>query len=248
MISLLFCQVDKFEEGKAYYNNRSEGSNGLVPKVDNISKAIKIFESLQEPYNTSDTDLNASIYLVKSYYFMAQYVAKGSDDKLLYFELAKDLSERYIYKYPESVELLYWNLATISNWAKLLGVRQISQLGAADNYRDKAVDVIVMDSNYEDGGGYFLLGAVYFTAPYIPLMINWPDDNKAVKYFRKAVETGRATPLQLIYLAKALIEINELDEAKNILKQIMNTAPSEMNYIEDSNYITEAKNIWDENF
>tara|TARA_X000001036_G_scaffold176970_3_gene167506 strand:- start:461 stop:1228 length:768 start_codon:yes stop_codon:yes gene_type:complete len=248
MISILFCQTDKFEEGKAYYNNRSEGANGLIPKIDNISKAIKIFESLQEPYNTSDADLNASIYLVKSYYFMAQYVAKGNDDKLLYFELAKDLSERYIYKYPESVELLYWNLATISNWAKLLGVRQISQLGAADNYRDKAVDVIVMDSNYEDGGGYFLLGAVYFTAPYIPLMISWPDDNKAVKYFKRAIETGRATPLQLIYLAKALIETDELDEARNVLKQVMNTTPSEMNYIEDSNYITEAKNIWDENF
>ena len=118
---------------------------------------------------------------------MAQDVAKGNDDKLLYFELAKDLSERYIYKYPESVEVLYWNL-TISNWAKLLGVRQISQLGAADNYRDKAVDVIVMDPSYEDGGGYFLLGAVYFTAPYIPLMINWPDDNKAVNISKELLK------------------------------------------------------------
>jgi len=248
MISILICQTDKFEEGVAYYNGRAEGANGLVPNADNISKAIKVFESLQEPYNTSTADLNASIYLIKSYYFMAQYVAKGNDDKLLYFELAKDLSERYIYKYPESVEVLYWNLATISNWAKLLGVRQISQLGAADNYRDKAVDVIVMDPSYEDGGGYFLLGAVYFTAPYIPLMINWPDDNKAVKYFKRAVETGRSTPLQMIYLAKALIETDKLDEAKVVLENLMMITPSEMNFIEDSHYITEAKNIWDENF
>ena len=143
---------------------------------------------------------------------------------------------------------MYWNLATISNWAKLIGVRQISQLGAADNYRDRAVDIIVMNPNYEDGGGYFLLGAVYFTAPYIPLMINWPDDNKAVKYFKRAVETGRSTPLQMIYLAKALIEIDELDEAKEVLKNLMKTTPSEMNFIEDSHYITEAKNIWDEKF
>ena len=76
-----------------------------------------------------------------------------------------------------------------------------------------------MDSDYENGGGYFLLGAVYFTAPYIPLIISWPDDNKAAKYFEKAVETGRSTPLQMLYLAKALIKIDEVDKAKNVLEQ-----------------------------
>ena len=248
MISILISQTDKFEEGLSYYNNRAADANGLVPKSDNISQAIKIFESLQEPYNTSEQDLNAGIYLTKSYYFMAHYVAQGKQDKELYFELAKDLSERYIYKYPNSVELLYWNLATMSNWAKLIGVRKLSKLGAADNYREKAVDIIVMDSNYEDGGGYFLLGAVYFTAPYIPLIISWPDDGKAVKYFNKAVETGRATPLQMLYLAQALIQTEELDEAKIILNKIINTSPDKMNYIEDSHYIQEAKNIWDKNF
>ena len=155
MFSILICQIDKFEEGVSYYNQRAEGANGLVPKDVNILEAIKIFESLQEPYNTSDQDLSAAIYLTKSYYFMAQYVAQGKADKKLYFELAKDLSERYIYKYPDSVELLYWNLATMSNWAKLIGVRRLTKLGAADNYREKAVDIIVMNPEYEDGGGYF---------------------------------------------------------------------------------------------
>ena len=202
MISFLICQVETLDQGISYYDNRHEGANGLVPSDINISKAISVFESLQQPYDTSDQDREAGIYLIKSYYFMAQYVAQGKEDKKLYFQLAKDLSERYIYKYPDSVEFLYWNLATMSNWAKLVGVRKLTKLGAADNYREKAVDIIVLDSEYEDGGGYFLLGAVYFTAPYIPLLITWPDDNKAVQYFSKAADTGRATPLQMIYLAQ----------------------------------------------
>ena len=203
IVSILIGQTEKFEEGVSYYNNRAENSQGLTPEDTNILKAINIFESLREPYDiSSDQDLQVGIYLTKSYYFMAQYAAQGQEDKKLYFELAKDLSERYIHKYPNSVELLYWNLATMSNWAKLIGVRRLTKLGAADNYREKAVDIIVMDPNYEDGGGYFLLGAVYFTAPYIPLIISWPDDDKAVQYFNRAVETGRATPLQMLYLAK----------------------------------------------
>ena len=179
---------------------------------------------------------------------MAQYAAQGQEDKKLYFELAKDLSERYIHKYPKSVELLYWNLATMSNWAKLIGVRKLTKLGAADNYREKAIDIIIMDPEYEDGGGYFLLGAVYFTAPYIPLIISWPDDDRAVKYFTKAVDTGRSTPLQMIYLAKALIKTDQNDKAKEILQVLIQTSPSSSNYIEDSHYIHEAKTIWDENF
>ena len=248
MFSILFSQTNEFEMGISYYNNRAEGASGLIPSDSNITKAIKIFESLQEPYNTSEQDLNAGLYLTKSYYFMAQYAADGKEDKKLYFELAKDLSERYIYKYPDSVELLYWNLATISNWAKLIGVRKLTKLGAADNYREKAVDIIVMDPSYEDGGGYFLLGAVYFTAPYIPLIISWPDDEKAVKYFNKAVETGRSTPLQMLYLAEALIKNDEQDKARIVLQKIINTSPDESNYIEDSHYIHEAKTVWDNNF
>ena len=246
MISFLICGT--FEEGVSHYNNRAENANGLIPIDENIYQAIKIFESLQEPYNTSNQDLQVGIYLTKSYYFRAQYIAQGKEDKKLYFEVAKDLSERYIHKYPDSVELLYWNLATMSNWAKLIGVKKLTKLGAADNYREKAIDIIVMDSEYENGGGYFLLGAVYFTAPYIPLIISWPDDDRAVKYFTKAVNTGRATPLQMIYLAKALIKTDQKDDAKDVLQGIIKTSPSSYNYIEDSHYIHEAKNIWDENF
>ena len=101
---------------------------------------------------------------------------------------------------------------------------------------------------HEDGGGYFLLGAVYLTAPYIPVLITWPDDEKAVQYFQKAVDTGRATPLQMVYLAKALLKIDQRDQALDVLKRIMNTTPSSNNYIEDSHYIHEAKTIWDEEF
>ena len=248
MLSFLISQVGTFEEGVTAYNNRAENSNGLTPEDDNILKAISIFESFQEPYNVSQQDLQSGIYLTKSYYFMAQYVSQNSEDKKMYFELAKTLSDQYVHKYPDSVELLYWNLANMSNWAKLVGLRKVTQLGAADDYREKAVDIIVMDPDYEDGGGFFLLGAVYFTAPYIPLVISWPDDYKAIKYFKKATDTGRATPLQMIYLAKAFINVDEDDNAKDILQRIINTDPDSSNFIEDLHYINEAKTLWDNNF
>ena len=141
MFTVLLAQNETFDDAVSFYNKRSEDSIGKVPNDTNIMKAINIFESL---LNT-DKDLESAVYLVRSYYFMAQYVSQEYSDKMLYFELAKTLSEQYIYKYPNSAEMLYWNLANMSNWAKAVGVRAVSKLGAADEYRERAVDIIILD-------------------------------------------------------------------------------------------------------
>ncbi len=241
IFTILFSQKPTFQDGIDYYNDRSEHSIGTVTDDQNILKAIKIFEAQLN----SSNDLEAAIYLIKSYYYMAQYVLRDNDDKRLYFELAKDLSETYIDKYPDSVEILYWNLANMSNWAKLVGLRAISKLGGAEEYRERAMDIIIMDPEYQDGGGYFLLGAVYYTAPNIPIFLTWPDNDKAIKYFTKSVATGDATPLQLLYLSKALIDGEYFDEAKGYLSKLISLEPNPINYIEDLHYIIEAKAIWD---
>ena len=234
--TLLLSDKYNVQDGIDFYNKRGDDNAYLVPSSDNINKAISIFES----HLNSKNDKLAGIYLIKSYYYMAQYVSQEKNDKIFYFDLAMTKAKEYIYKYPESVDMLYWYLASMSNWAKTVGLRSITKMGGGDEFRDKAVDVIILDPEYENGGGYFLLGAVYFTAPYIPLISTWPDNTKAVKYFRKAVETGSATPLQQIYLAKALIKEKLIDEARLVLKDISKLTPNEDNFIEDATYIEEA--------
>ena len=174
---------------------------------------------------------------------MAQYVSKEYDDKVLYFELAMTKSREYINKYPNNVEFVYWHLANMSNWAKTVGLRSVTKMGAGEEFREKAVDIIVMDPEYEDGGGFFLLGAVYFTAPYIPIISTWPSNSKAIKYFKKAVNTGLATPLQQIYLAKALIKEDLINEAKEVLQSLSQYDPNPKNMIEDLSYITESRSL-----
>lgn len=244
MCTFLLAQNNALNEGIKYYEDRADGASGLIANDKNILKSIAFFEALLD----SEHDHDAAIYLIKSYYYMAQYVAQDYSDKVFYFDLALTRSNQYIYKYPNSVDFIYWNLATMSNWAKTVGLRSVTKMGAGDEFREKAVDVIVMDPNYEDGGGYFLLGAVYFTAPYIPLISSWPSNTKSIKYFKKAVETGRATPLQQIYYAKSLINDDSMGEAKKILKNVSKISPNPKNLIEDKTYIEEAKQLLKEKF
>jgi len=244
MCAFLLGQDNALNEGIKYYENRADGASGLIANDKNILKSITFFEKLLN----STHDRDAAIYLIKSYYYMAQYVALDYSDKVFYFELALTLSNQYIYKYPDSVDFIYWNLATMSNWAKTVGLRSVTKMGAGEEFREKAVDVIVMDPEYENGGGYFLLGAVYFTAPYIPLISSWPSNTKSIKYFKQAVATGLATPLQQIYHAKSLINDKKMDEAKKILKNLSKMNPNPKNLIEDKTYIEEAKILLKEKF
>ena len=141
MFATLFSNTKSIEEGIEFYNKRGDDNVYLVPSSDNISKAISIFESLLN----SEDDETAGIYLIKSYYYMAQYVAQEKNEKTFYFDLAMTKAKEYIYKYPESVDMLYWYLASMSNWAKTVGLRSITKMGGGDEFRDKAVDVIILD-------------------------------------------------------------------------------------------------------
>ena len=122
MFSILLSQNKTFEEGVALYNNRSENIIGIAVDGKNILQAIDVFESFLD----TDKDLEAAVYLVRSYYFMAQYVLQDKSDKMLYFDLAKTMSDQYVDKYPDSVEILYWNLANTSNWAKTVGLKMVT--------------------------------------------------------------------------------------------------------------------------
>ena len=55
-------------------------------------------------------------------------------------------------------------------------------------------------------------------------------------------------PNDLKPVVKTSFMVKAEDKAKEVLQRIINTAPSELNYIEDSHYIHEAKNIWNQKF
>ena len=93
--------------------------------------------------------------------------------------------------------------------------------------------IIDIDSNYSDGGGYFMLGAVHLKSPYIPFILSWPSDEEALNYLSLAYETGDATPNQTVYLARALYINDEKQKAISMLNSLLDEKISESNKLED---------------
>ena len=103
--------------------------------------------------------------------------------------------------------------------------------------------IIELDSEYADGGGYFMLGAVHYKSPYIPYFLSWPNNDDAIKYLQLALETGKATLNQKVYLAKALKKDNQIDKTKKLLLEVINSKPDSSNLIEEMDDIEEARQL-----
>ena len=105
----------------------------------------------------------------------------------------------------------------LGSWAEVYGIIAAAKEGVADLMREHSEKIIALDSQYADGGGYFMLGVVHLKSPYIPFILSWPSNDKAGEFLTKAFEIGNQTPSQTVYLARALHK----DEQKNKAKQLL---------------------------
>jgi tetratricopeptide (TPR) repeat protein len=103
--------------------------------------------------------------------------------------------------------------------------------------------IIELDPEYQNGGGYFMLGAVHFKSPYIPFLLSWPDNDEAIKYLQLAVETGKAEMNQKNYLAQAVNKDGQHEKARKLLTEVINTEPDPANLVEDLDDIEEARQL-----
>jgi tetratricopeptide (TPR) repeat protein len=85
--------------------------------------------------------------------------------------------------------------------------------GVADQMRSHSEKIIEIDPDYENGAGYFMLGAVHYKSPYIPFLLSWPNNAAAIKWLEMSYNTGEAKLAQGVYLSQALYKAGRYDEA-----------------------------------
>ena len=78
-----------------------------------------------------------------------------------------------------------------------------------------------------------MLGVVHYKSPYIPFILSWPDNDKAISYLSKSISIGEQIPNQKVYLAQALYKDGRKIEAVNLLKEVANMEPSEDDVVRD---------------
>ena len=237
------CSQNDLEKGIAFYNQRLEGSVKSSAKPEPITSAINNF---QYALKNAATETDAALYLLKSYYFRGKYVHKDKEKQKFDFSKGKELGEKYIKKYPDSAPFQYWYLVNLGSWSEVYGIITAAREGVADLMKKYSKIIISLDPEYENGGGYFMLGAVHFKSPYIPFFLSWPDNNDAIKYLTKALNIGEETPNQKVYLAQALYKDGQKKRAIKILKDVASMTPSTSEIVRDWEQIELAEQLLSE--
>jgi len=221
-VGVLFAQTN-LDKAITAYERRAEGNIEDRAQPAHINRAIEYYRlALDDP----ESEFDAAIGLLKSFYFKGKYVVQKKDDRKAIFDEANKIALSYIDKYPNRVELHYWYLTNLGSWAEVYGILAAAREGVADQMKDHANIIIKLDPEYENGGGYFLLGAVHYKSPYIPFLLSWPDNDEAVKWLKKANETGEATLVQKVYLAQAVYKEKQRKNAIALLEEVANMTPS----------------------
>ena len=240
MVAHGICNHNELEKGIALYDQRLKGSVKSSARPEPITNAISHF---QYALKNTATETDAALYLLKSYYFRGKYVHKDKEKQKLDFSKGKELGEKYIKKYPDSAPFQFWYLVNLGSWSEVYGIITAAREGVADLMKEHSEIIISLDPEYENGGGYFMLGAVHFKSPYIPFFLSWPDNNKAITYLTKALTIGDSVPNQKVYLAQALYKDGQKNRAIDMLKEVANMQPLKEEIVRDWEQIELAKQL-----
>jgi tetratricopeptide (TPR) repeat protein len=233
-----FCFAGSdLEIGQSLYERRASGASDLKVHPATIDQAIQHF---QKALDQKPMGEEAAIYLLKSYLYRGQFASKDADEEKAVFTKAKEYGERLLKQYPNSAGVQFYSAANLGKWAEGNGVIAAARAGVADKLKESAEKIIELDPNYEQGAGYYLLGIIHYKTPRIPLILTWPDNEKALTYLRKALELNPDRLSIQIALAEALLKTNKKQEALLLLRDVSQKNPLENHLLEDRRDIAEA--------
>lgn len=245
------------------WSRRDEGRVGARASTRRISEAISDYETAAE----APDQVEARWKLARALFFKAKYTGLDHDSQLAMFEKARAAGEDAIgilrrrsggslsgdapsprvaaalASERDAAPTFFWTTVAWGEWALLAGRLKAAKTGAAEKIRDHATTVIGLDPNFEDGGGYRLLGRLHHQAPRIPFLTPWVSQLEAVRNLRLAVRAAPRNFVNRHFLAEALSDggAGERSEAIGIEREIVADAPSPGHLVEDLAIQEDAK-------
>jgi tetratricopeptide (TPR) repeat protein len=161
-------------------------------------------------------------------------------------ELSDDELREVFREVPEAGPVYFWSAVCWGQWGDLAGKIDAVRQGLAGRLRDYAHRAVVLAPDYEAGGGHRFLGRLHSEAPRIPLVTPWVNRQTAIEELEKAVAVSRDEPLNLFFLADALLRFapERRDEARALLAELRDRQPRPAYLIEDQHHLAEARKLF----
>ncbi len=253
-------------EADAHYGRRQEGRVGAAANPREIAQAVSGYDRAAQAPDSAE----ARWKLARALYFQGAYTGQDADSQRAIYEKARRVSEEAIGilqrrgkarnapsiegRSPAEVAALigsdrdgvptfFWAAVAWGQFALASGKIQAVRTGAAEKIRDYAETVIAIDPEFEDGGGYRVLGRLHHQAPKIPILTPWVSREKAVENLRHAVAVNGRNLVNRHFLAEALADGNSAERAEAIAieEAVVADAPSPGHLVEELAIQEEAR-------
>lgn len=234
-----------FERGKKFFQQRDANADSFKADPTNINRAIDLFESaLEQDINPEES----TAYLLRSYYFKAMFTGLSENQQKDIYDKGRNLGEKMIDRYPDSVPIKFWYAANMGRWADVHSFARAATSGISKKLRRICEDIIEKNPKYQDGGGYRILAQVHFYSPNIPIVMSWPSKEKALELIQKALEITPENPTNKMLYANILLEFDRNEEAKKLLHEIRRMNPRASHTVEDRYLQYRSRKLYEEHF
>lgn len=253
-------------EADTHYVRRQEGRAGAVAGPREIGLAVAGYDRAAQAPDSAE----ARWKLARALYFQGAYTGQDDDSQRAIFDKARRAGDEAIHiverramsrgappfdgRSPEEVSAsvrsdidaapaFFWASVAWGRWALAFGKLQAAKTGAAEKIRDYARTLISLDPDFEEGGGYRILGRLNNQAPWIPFLTGWVSRGQALENLRKAVAINGRNFVNRHFLAEALAEGDAADrsEAIRIEESLVADGPSPGHLVEELAIQEEAR-------
>jgi tetratricopeptide (TPR) repeat protein len=234
----LFPPGDDLQAGIRLFKERAVKVNGLRSDPGNIDKAIKIFEAELIKNKNNET---AGFYYLECLNYKGRFVAETLPEKKRLFEQAIKKGSELIKIYPKSGPLRFSLITSIGLLAELNGVLKSAEDGVLSQMLMHSQSLIQNDSMYHYGAGWKVLGILNYKTPHIPLILSWPDKEKAKQLLKRSLTYFPSDLSNNFYYAEALFENDEETEAKIYFQLVLKLPARKEMLLEDEFLKEEAR-------
>jgi tetratricopeptide (TPR) repeat protein len=233
-------------EGDSHYGRREEGRVGAQANSREIMLAIAAYDEAAKAPDNAESRWK----LARALYFRGSYTGLDQASRTAVFDKARRRGDEAVAiverrarnplpfdakKDPDAAPSYFWAAVVWGQWALASGKLEAAKTGAADKIRDYATAVIGLDPDFEDGGGYRVLGRLHDQSPWIPFVTGWVSREEAVKNLRLAISVAPKSIINRIFMAEVLWSgsAEEKAEAIRLAESVVADAPSPNRIVEE---------------
>jgi hypothetical protein len=233
----------------AAWARRAEDRSGVRASSRRISEAVARYEEAAKDPDAVEPRWK----LARALFFKAKFTGLDRDAQRSLLEKARSAGEEAIgilgrrtvplTEDPDATPTYFWTAVAWGQWGQIVPRVRAAKAGTALKIRNYSTKVIELDPEFEEGGGYRVLGRLHDRAPRIPLVTGWVSRTEALRNLRLAVRTAPRNLVNRHFLAEALAHGSaaEKAEAIRIEKELLADAPSPGHLVEDLAIQEEAK-------